>query len=291
MIDAHVHFDETLVTADGMIASMASFGIEQAALIAPMTPDLAWTPMLRLGAPLMRRAIAGRVRGLRRLMRGLYARWVRADGQVEVGGKHYPVTEQPDNDPILKVVAEHPSRFTGWIFVNPRGRVRPTDEIERCARTPGMFGVKCHPYWHDCPVELLEDAAALCEERSMPMLIHLGTGTNGDYKRLPKRFPLLRVLYAHAGVPYAPAICAFAREAKNVYVDLSSPGYVDARIAKASLRLAGANKCLFGSDGPYFHHHADRLDYGPALATFEGLGLSDADRARVAHDNFLELVG
>jgi uncharacterized protein len=291
MIDAHVHFDEALVTADGMIASMASFGIERAALIAPMTPDLSFTPMLRLGAPLMRRGIVSRVRGFRRAVRGIYGSWVRADGHVEVGGKRYAVISQPDNEAICRVVSEHRSHFVGWIFVNPKSDVRPTDEIERCAATPGMFGVKCHPFWHDCPIELLDDAAALCEERSMPMLIHLGTGPAGDFKRLPRRFPRLRVLYAHAGVPYGPSVWELARESKNVYVDLSSPGYVDARIAKKTVLRAGADKCLFGSDGPYFHHVGDRMDYGPALGIFEGVGLSGADRTRVARDNFLELVG
>ena len=291
MIDSHVHFDEKLVSAKGMLASMDAFGIERAALISPLTRDIIFTPILRYGAPLMRHGIRSNVKSLRRGIRWIYRSWVRTDGNVEVGGKHYAITKQPDNAPIRRLVSDHPERFSGWIFVNPKGPVRPTEEIERCAVTPGMFGVKCHPYWHDCPIALLDDAAALCEERNMPMLIHLGTGPNGDFQRLPKRFPRLRVLYAHAGVPYGRGVSELAREATNVYVDLSSPGYVDAAIAKETLSRAGVAKCLFGSDGPYFHHGEDRMDYAPALEVFGALGLRDAERERVARQNFLDLVG
>ena len=50
------------------------------------------------------------------------------------------------------------------------------------------------------------------------------------------------------------------------------------------------SRCLFGSDGPYFHHQGDRFDYRPSLAILNGLGLSDADLERVAHLNFQELI-
>jgi len=291
MIDCHIHFDERLVSAAGMVASMDAAGIERAALIAPLTDDIANTPMLRWGAPLLRRMIAGGARGPRRIVRKMYRGWVGRDGTVEVGGKRYEVRAQPDNEPIRRAVEAHPNRLWGWIFVNPRGGTRPTDEIERYASAPGMIGVKCHPYWHDCPIEELDDTAAYCEERELPMLIHLGTGVGGDYKRLPKRFPRLRIVYAHAGVPYQGAVSTYAHQERNVFIDLSSPGYVDVPIARLALANAGVRKCMFGSDGPYFHHHGDRLDYTPSLHIFDALGLRGEDRDRVARDNFLEFLG
>jgi uncharacterized protein len=140
-------------------------------------------------------------------------------------------------------------------------------------------------------VAKLADAAALASEKGLHFLIHLGAGENGDFKLLPERFPKLKIIYAHAGIPYAAAVCAYAREKKNVYVDLSATDYVDGKTAAMAIRKAGAEKCLFGTDGPYFHVTGDRFDYEPSLKIIRGLGLSRKDLERVEKNNFLAIIG
>ncbi len=290
-IDSHVHFDADILDAEGMLASMDENGIERAALIAPLTGQLDETALMHYGGGLLRSALAGRLRPLRRAVRGLYDRWSFRDGEIELGGRRYPVILQPDNGPIVALVRRHPERFLGWIFINPDGPVHPIDEIERCKETPGMFGVKTHAYWHGFAIESLRDVAALCVERDMPLLVHLGCRGGGDYTLLPRLFPGLKLVYAHAGVPYQRAVCAFARESENVYVDLSSPGYVSTRIARTALALAGPRKCMFGSDGPYFEVKDGRMNYAASRRLVEAAELSATDLEAVARGNFESLLG
>jgi len=290
MFDCHIHLDEQLVSVPGLLASMDEFGVERAALIAGMVPDLVETVLVRLGGRLLRRGLNSRRRGLRRVVRGLYRSTVKADGWVDVGGKRYSVLPQPDNGSVRAAVERHPERFVGWIFVNPAGPIEPLGEIERCLATRGMIGVKCHPFWHTYPVAALETTAAFCEERRLPMLVHLGTGPKGDFTFLPTRFPDLTVVYAHAGIPYEAAVCDLARARKNVFVDISSPGYVDLAIATSAIRRAGADKCLFGTDGPYFHHAGGRMSFRYHRDLLAKLQLPAADRERVARENFVGIL-
>lgn len=291
MIDCHIHFDEEIVSADGLLASMDANGISKAALIAPICPDIEETAFIRLGGPVLRGALNHSLRSLRRIVRRMYDRWAVDGGNVVVGGKHYPLFVQPDNDSIMSAVTDHPERFCGWIFINPAGPVDPVSELERCLETPGMIGAKAHPYWHRYPTSALEDVAALCQERGLPMLIHLGTEKSGDYTLLPRKFPNLHIIYAHAGVPYQRAVCELAGSTQNVFVDLSSATYVTPGIARRALSSAGPEKVLFGSDGPYFHHNSDRFDYGIGAAMLDSLELSEIDRERIASGNFEALIG
>ncbi len=290
-IDCHCHFDESIVSVPGLIASMDGFGIQRTALIPALNEDLEMTFFARFGTPLFRKALVSRSGILSNGARAMYASWVKDDGTVDLGGKRYEVKEQPDNDPVAKAVRNNPDRFCGWIFVNPAGPADPVAEVERLAGIPGMIGVKTHPFWHNYEVSRLVDAAALAKEKGLAMLLHLGTGEKGEFKLLPEEFPELKVVYAHAGVPYQEAVCEYARGKKNVYVDLSSTAYVDPVIASMAVEKAGAEKCVFGSDGPYFHHKDDRLDLAPHLDMISRLSLPKDKEDGIMSGNFREITG
>lgn len=291
MIDSHIHFHDEIVSVEGLLASMDANGISKAALIAALCGDIEATAFIKYGGPVIRYALNHSFLFLRKTARRMYKNWVRDGENVIIGGKHYRLYAQPDNEPIRRVVAEHPDRFCGWVFVNPMGPVEPAAEVERCLETPGMIGVKAHPYWHDYPVSALEDIAAFCQERGLPILIHLGTQEHGDYTFLPKQFPALKIVYAHAGIPYQRSVCELTASSPNVFVDLSSATYVPAGVAKMAVRTAGVDKCIFGSDGPYFHHGDDRFDYAVGTSILDSLNLSDADREKVGWRNFASIVG
>ena len=288
MFDSHYHIDESTVSAPGFIASMDAAGVRRAALIAPMCPDLAATPLFRLASPLFR----SMVRGGRTapLARKLYQSWVAREGFADVGGRLYRIKPQPNNDVVRRAVKKYPDRFVGWIFVNPEGPADPIREIERCLKTPGMMGVKAHPYWHGYPVWRLLDTAAYCAKQGLPILIHLGAETGGDFRLLPDRFPDLRVIYAHCGVPFQEEVLGYAMKKPNVYVDLSCTAYVDRKSALCAVNVLGPRRCLFGSDGPYFHNGGDRFDYGPIVAMIRALNLSPEDHEAVCGKNFERIL-
>jgi hypothetical protein len=62
--------------------------------------------------------------------------------------------------------------------------------------------VKTHQFWHNYPVALLDDVAAFCVEKNIPILMNLGSDQEGgDYRYLPDRYRRLRIIYSHAAVP------------------------------------------------------------------------------------------
>lgn len=289
MIDCHYHLDETMVSVPGLVASMDEAGIGRSALIAPLCPPIEETPVAKYGAPILCRLLLGKSGLLQKGALWFYSSIVKDDHTVDVGTKSLEVYVQPDNDIILKAVESRPDRFLGWVFVNPAGPAEPVEEIERCLRS-GIIGVKAHPYWHKYRVSLLAETAAFCEEKGLPLLIHLGTEDNGDFKILPEKFPRLKTIYAHAGIPYYAPVCEYAREKKNVYVDISNMSYAGLPASAQAIKLAGADKCVFGTDGPYFHDHNDRFDFGPHLAKIEALGLDREKRELVMERNFQEII-
>ena len=291
MIDCHYHLEGSMVSIPCLLKSMDAHGVRRTALIATLTAELRLPRFSGPALAVFRRLLLARVRFAHDLGLSFYRRTVKRDGAVDLLGASYEIKSQPRNDEILEAVKALPDRFWGWIFVNPVGPVDPQDEIERCRQQPGMIGVKAHPFWHDYPIERLTDVAARCQELALPMLIHLGADAHGDYRLLPELFPRLTVIYAHAGVPYAREVCAYARGRDRVFVDLSSPAYVDSRVAREAVRLAGSERCLFGSDGPYFHVVDGGFDYRPVKHILFRLGLSDRERERIEEKNFLELLG
>jgi len=285
--DAHYHLDPRLETVERLLAQMEQHGIGRVALIAAPCDPL---HVGKAGAALaraMRRALEGRAPRLGRI---LYCSTVRRSGRVSFLGKTSAIYPAPDNDAVERAFSARPDKFVGWLFLNPRAKA-PVEEAERRFRHPGWIGVKAHPFWHRYPVAALDDVAALCQERGKPMLLHLGAGgRRGDFRHHPERFPRLKIVYAHAGIPWYGALWDDALRRENVFVDLSSP-YLDEELRRRALRSLGAARCLYGSDGPYGYPARDEgYDHGAILRQIERAGLSSQDLDRVLGGNFKALA-
>ena len=285
--DAHYHLDPRLESVEQLLAQMQVHAIGRVALIAapcdPLQVGRAGAAFVRF----MRRALEG---GAPRLGRILYRSTVHRSGRVSFLSPSAPIYPEPDNDAVERAFSAHPHKFVGWIFLNPSAKP-PVEEAERRFRNPGWIGVKAHPFWHRYPVAALDDVAALCQEREKPMLVHLGAGAGrGDFRRLPKRFPRLKLVYAHAGIPWYGTLWDDAIRRENVFVDLSSP-YLDKALRHRALRALGASRCLYGSDGPYGYPGRDGgYDHGAILRQISQAGLAAQDLDRVLGGNFNSLV-
>ena len=172
-------------------------------------------------------------------------------GYVQILWKKYRVNDMPDNGAVFEVVSAYPDRFMGWVYVHASAADGALSEIEKWSSNPGMVGVKAAPFWHRYSYDCLGMAAGRCVEHDAPILIHLVVGTkSGDYQRLPGKFPGLKVIYAHAGMPYYRKLRAYIKDKKDVYVDLSSP-YLNQGLIRKAVDSLGPEKCLYGTDGPY----------------------------------------
>ncbi len=292
IIDCHFHLDTEMMPVENLIQSMDRHGIDRVALMARLTPPLLFGGGSQgLALSLFQWVIHNESNPLIGLVRRGYDRSARKDGTVSLAGRIYRLYPQPDNDATMKACADHPGRFYGWIVINPKGGANPVAEIERCMKGPGMIGVKVHPYWYDIPISMLEDSAALCEREEKPMIIHLGAGDSGDFRLLPERFPGLRVIYCHAGVPYPNPVCSYAGAKQNVFVDLSGSAFINTRAAAKAVRLAGADKCLFGTDGPYQHREGLVFDFNFYKGLIEAIGLPGPDKDKIYSENLIRVIG
>jgi len=279
----HYHLEERLETVDRLLDQAEQHGIGRVALMAALGEPPQVVGVAATFAAIGVKALMSTWRhGLGLLM---YRSTVTADGKLWLPGRTYPIYDTPDNESVAQVMQAHPDKFYGWIFVNP-GAADPFSVLEKWAGQPGWIGVKSHPFWHRYPVAMLDDVAAFCSENSLPLLVHLGGNQErGDYRYLPERHPHLKVIYAHAGVPFYREVWEYAKSRDGVFVDLSSPVYVTEPVRLGVVRALGAEKCLHGTDDPYGHSGQGRM-----LQEILRLPLSDADKERILGGNFRAMI-
>ncbi|MEZ4567888.1 MAG: hypothetical protein R2860_13345 [Desulfobacterales bacterium] len=170
IIDMHYHLDERMETMDHLLAQMAQFQIYRTtALIAPMVDPFHGRVADRL-ARFVRNLLTGFWQPLGKVA---YETTVTKSGQFSFSAKH-----------TILIVC----RITRWWPMPwPPTRINSTAGFSLIRRTrmpnPSLkntrtgragSGVKCHPFWHQYPVSILDDVAALCRAKELPLLIHLG---------------------------------------------------------------------------------------------------------------------
>ena len=283
IVDAHYHLEEQFETVQALLEQMQKHGVERVALIPKMNEPFHLKPIPKKAGGLLPPLLMSRLRFLGLL---LYNSTVTSGGQLSTLGTKHALYHKPDNTYIHRVIQEYPDKFFGWVFINPK-TMDSMKEVERWVGVQGYIGVKTHPFWHSYPVNMLDDVAAFCEEKNMPILMHLGGDReSGDYRYLPERHPRLRIIYAHAATPYFQEVWSYARKRENIYVDLSSLVYTDQRVLSSVIDTLGPEKCLYGTDGPYAEATQGRM-----LDRVLRLSLSDEDREQILGKNFLGLIG
>ena len=170
IIDAHYHLEEVMQTVEDLLEQMHAHNVDRVALIPKMNEPFHLKPIPKKAGELLPRLLMGRLRALGLLP---YNSTVTSDGKLSTLGTKYVLYHKPDNAYIDRTIQEHPEKFLGWIFVNPK-TMDSIEEVERWIGRQGWIGVKTHPFWHSYAVDQLDDVAALCQERGLPILMHLG---------------------------------------------------------------------------------------------------------------------
>lgn len=282
IIDAHYHLEERIESVDALLEQMQQNNVERVALIPKMQEPVHLRGVVKKAGDLLPRLLMSRLRFLGLL---LYNSTITSDGKISTLGKKYLLYHQPDNAYIDEVIQAHANKFYGWIFVNPK-TADPLSEVERWYGRQGWIGVKTHPFWHNYPVAMLDEVAAFCGEKNLPLLMHLGSDqVCGDYRYLPERHPNLKIIYAHAAVPRYREVWQYAKHKENIFVDLSSSIYMYDKILVGVIKVLGAEKCLYGTDGPYGNATQKRM-----LDRIFRLSLSDHQQEKILRRNFLELI-
>ena len=294
VIDCHAHLDERALSLEDQIQKMDEEGINKTALIARITETLEPDKsefLLGVQRQMMNSNILRKIASLvsltfydsKGVLRPIWSYFT--DDK-----KGYTKTIIPDNQSVALALEKYPERFLGWIFINPKVHSTPEDEIEKWRKTKGMIGIKVHPYWHQFPLRDLESTARRSEELNLPLLIHMGFGDQGDFKWLVETFPRLKIIFAHAGLPYYKSIWPLIQRHKYAYVDLSS-AHLSENFTKKVVSILGAEKCLFGTESPYGITGKDgKYDYGHIKGWVDRLDISEEDREKILGKNFLEFI-
>jgi predicted TIM-barrel fold metal-dependent hydrolase len=287
VIDVHAHLEERMLDVPTMVSKMDALGVDKVVLIPTMNDPIPGTPAALL--TLVRVVMCSPFPAVARKMT---ERYYTPDGNLKLKGTVYNIYSDPDNETVAKAIEQHPDRFLGWIFLNPRSqKIAALDELDRWRTTDGFVGVKLHPYWHRYPVRDALPIARRCEELGLPILIHLGFAEYGDWRLLTDACPKLRLVFAHAGIPHYHRIWGAIHDNPNLMLDVSSP-FLNERLIRRATKAVGAERVLYGTDAPYgFHEHDGSYDYGQIKTWVERLPVTAKETERMLGDNVLELLG
>lgn len=284
MIDCHFHVDETMLTLEKMIEGMDKNNVMRTALIATMNETMfevdstfqhhlqSFFRLLILNAP----PIGNKI----------YDGLVK-DGYFKLYGNSYKIFAKPNNDLVATALDRFPDRFLGWVAVNPR-IPESIEEVEFYLSKPGFIGVKAHPFMHEYPIKELDPVGAMCESKGIPMIIHLSSEQD-SYKYLPENYPKLKIIYAHAGLPFWKKLWKYVKDQPNVFVDTSSD-YLNPAIVKMVVESIGYRKVLYGCDGPYGMKKFNEYDYSAKKSWIKTLPIPDNQKEYILGKNFLGLL-
>ncbi len=208
---------------------------------------------------------------------------------------------------VLQPVATRPGQVVGindWTasLISPRivgfGGMHPDFpdphlEIARMAAL-GLKGIKFHPDFQQFRpdeerMRPIYDAAA---EHGLVILFHAGedpnysewSGTPAAFRRVLAEHPGLTVILAHMGGYRMWEQVADHLLGENCYLDTAYTfGHLEPREYGELIRAHGADRILFGSDGPW-------TDAARGIEALAELGLTDDDREAILWRNAARLL-
>jgi uncharacterized protein len=195
------------------------------------------------------------------------------------------------NAEVDALLGRFPTRFLGYVTVNPNPPGEALAELERWKHFHNPPLIKLHPGLHHYPVtgEHYRSIWNYANRTAAVVLVHTWDSDPNCgpllFPQLAQACPQARILLGHSGVTwrgYHQAMEA-AEQAPNLFLDLSGSQHHRLILERAVERL-GAERILFGSDLPY-------LEASMTLAHVLTARIPEAARRRILRDNCLQLLG
>jgi uncharacterized protein len=212
--------------------------------------------------------------------------YLRRAGRAGIGGTVLVGTGGPDsaaaNRHVGRLVLARPDRLVGFARVHAQrdaGRIRElaAEAVQRF----GFGGIKAHGRDAALTREVCDAARAL----RLPLLYN-PAGRLDELRRLAPEYGDVTFIVSHLGGfdddwRTQQAVTGLLERLPNVHADTSGVRHFD--VLATAVRRAGAQKLLFGSDGPWLHP-------GLELEKVRLLRLPPADEALVLGGNALRLI-
>ena len=186
------------------------------------------------------------------------------------------------NRQVAEIVRTNPNRFYGFAFVHAiRDRGRIVSMVRTAVQDYGFCGIKLHRYDARISREVCETARLF----QLPVLYDV-VGEISVVELLAHQYPDVNFIIPHLGSfsddwRAQAGLTDYLVRFPNIYADTSGVRRFD--LLRQAVDRAGADKFLFGSDGPWLHP-------GVELAKIAALKLPADSLQKVVSGNFLKLV-
>jgi predicted TIM-barrel fold metal-dependent hydrolase len=205
------------------------------------------------------------------------------------------------NDYIIDAVTRYPKRLVGFGAVQPQSTKAAIAEIERCAKAGirGVGEIRPDLQLFDLADEMVMApfVEALCHHHLI-LLTHASEPVGHEYQgkggitpdmlySFITSYPDLSIVCAHwgGGLPFYSLMPEVKKAMKNVYFDTAaSPFLYTPDIYSQVIKLAGADKILFGSDYPL-------LSQQRLLEEIEALEINEETKNLMLSGNARRLLG
>lgn len=196
---------------------------------------------------------------------------------------------QYSNDDVLNARERYPERILPLVWVDPLQGEEALQAVDRYVGTLRFAGIKMHPLFNafvaDDPI--VDPVMRKAEEYGVPVFIHCGHppfSLPWSIALLAERHPSVPTVMIHMGHGHGVYIQASIEMAKrygNLYLEMSGMP-MGSKILEA-YRTVGADRVLFGTDGP-FHHPS--VEIQKVLTS----GLSEREQGDVFYNNTAKLM-
>lgn len=186
------------------------------------------------------------------------------------------------NASVAKIVSSNPGRFYGFAFVNAaKDAGHIFNMVKTAVEVYGFCGIKVHRY----DASITREVCATAAHFSLPVLYDV-MGEVQQVELISKEYPQVNFIIPHLS-SFADdwkaqmAFISPLERLPNIYTDLSGVRRFD--VITEAYERAGADKILFGSDGPWIHP-------GLELMKIYALHLSKQEQDKMLYKNFQKLT-
>jgi predicted TIM-barrel fold metal-dependent hydrolase len=179
----------------------------------------------------------------------------------------------------------YPDRLIPYAYALPSYERPVLKDLEAALKGRLFRGIKVHAGECRLPDYIIDPVLRLAGRFDVPCLIDV-VGSVADARRMARAFPETTIIYAHMGRYNArdpkmiDAFIELAQAHRKVFLDLSGVELV-AKIEEG-VRRAGADKLIWGTDGPYPK---------PDLVTFTRNELDKVRRLRISQQDKDKILG
>ena len=287
IIDCHSHFDPEIKTVESILESMKMNNISRVALMSKVTHEPLYIKSLTLMS-IQRNLLQHNFS--RNILKTLDNSFHKADGdwnpwyrKLMGKSKKYKILLIPDNNTIFNVVNKYPSKFYGWLFLNPIAQDCEAEYL-KYSKNKNLCGLKVHPFWHRYDILKIKPIISIARKNKLPIMIHLGFDNDKNIIDLIYSNSDINFILSHCAFPYYLNLLKKIKNFNNLFVDLSSH-HVDKKIIRNTINLIGSDRCLFGVDDPYGGENMDKI----TIKSIENLSIEQNQKEDIFFNNFLKI--